>query len=316
MAISPRCIKQIEQPSGAFLHLSVWPWDRRPTTQALRTRSPVAPHIVLTKLQACLPEFIWRESWQINMNGNHKETADTRQSHVFATTSWKTVLQARRHDNEGQEALDRLLRKYYTPISRIIGLQKLCSPEQTEDLTQEFIKECSRRDFLREVGPDKGRFRTFIRRCLEYFLRDQHVKATAAKRGGDEIPLSLDQTDEEGHPTLDPAGPEANPGLQLDREWAEQVVVQAMNHLEQECVQARRGELFRELKGQLTSGLDTASTAQLAGRLGLSEGAVHVARHRMRQRLGELIVQEVQDTVGDEGDWREELNYLLGLVGK
>jgi RNA polymerase sigma factor (sigma-70 family) len=250
------------------------------------------------------------------MNGKHEEPGDARPSGIFVTTSWKTVLQARRDGQEGKDALERLLRKYYSPIKQIIRFQQRGTPEHAEDLAQEFIKECLRRDFLREVGPDKGRFRTFIRRCLEYFLRDQFVRANAEKRGGGETPLSLDHTDEDGNPLLDPAGPEVSPGQQLDRQWALQVVAEAMSQLEQECFQARRGELFRELKGQLIGGIDVSTAAQLAQKLGLSEGAVNVARHRLRQRLGELIIQEVQETVADKGNWREELQYLMQLVGQ
>jgi RNA polymerase sigma-70 factor (ECF subfamily) len=235
---------------------------------------------------------------------------------LFAVTSWKTVLQARRDDSEGKAALGRLLTRYYGPIQRIIQLQQRCDPDQAADLTQEFVKECLRRDFLREVGPDKGRFRTFIRRCLEYFLRDQHVKTAAQKRGGGEAPLSLHQTDEEGHPLLDPPAPAEAPGTLLDREWARQVVEQALLRLEAECRAARRAELYRELRDQLTGAEEPTSAARTADRLGLSEGAVNVARHRLRQRLGELIAEEVQGTVAEEGDWREELQYLMQLVGK
>jgi len=243
-------------------------------------------------------------------------TAATSSPSFFAVTSWKTVLQARQDDPDGRAALERLLLRYYGPIHRIIQLQQRCGPEQAEDAAQEFIKECLRRDFLKEVGPDKGRFRTFIRRCLEYFLRDQHVKAAAQKRGGGEAPLSLQQTDDEGHPLLDPAAPAEDPGTLLDREWARLVVEQALLRLEAECRVARRAELYRELKDQLTSAGEPASAAGVAARLGLSEGAVNVARHRLRQRLGELIAEEVQGTVGEEGDWREELQYLMQLVWK
>jgi len=235
---------------------------------------------------------------------------------LFALTSWNTVLQARKDDPEGKAALERLLRRYYGPIHRIIQLQQRCSPEQAEDSAQEFIKECLRHDFLREVGPDKGRFRTFIRRCLEYFLRDQHIKAAAAKRGGGEAPLSLQVTDEEGHPLLDPAAPPEDPGLLLDREWAREVVAAALASLEQECAAARRADLFRELRGQLTGQDDPASAAGIGTRLGLSEGAMNVARYRLRQRFGEILVEEVKGTVGADGDWREELRYLQQLVGR
>ena len=241
-------------------------------------------------------------------------TADSAPS-VFGFTSWKTVLEARRDDPDGRAAMERLLRRYYAPIHRIIQLQQRCGPGHAEDLAQEFLGDCLRRDFLRDVGPDKGRFRTFIRRCLQNFLRDQHAKAAAQKRGAGEAPLSLQVADEEGQALLDPAAEIEDPGLLLDREWARQVVASALAALERECVNARRADLYRELKGQLAASQEAASAAWIGARLGLSEGTVNVARHRLRQRLGELIVEEIKETVGNDGDWREELQYLMRLVG-
>lgn len=251
------------------------------------------------------------------MKNTAQAASTTDQGGIFATTSWKTVLQARHDDPGGRAALERLLSRYYSPIHRIIQHHQRSHPEQAQDLTQEFIKDCLKRDFLREVGPEKGRFRTFIRGCLKNFLADQHDRATAQKRGGGAEPLSLHQTDEDGNPILDPAAETADPCENLDRAWAREVVNQALARLEAECSFARRAELFQELKGHLAGHEEPAGmSASLAARLGLKEETLYVARHRLRQRLGELIAEEVKATVCEESDWRDELRYLMQLVGR
>jgi RNA polymerase sigma-70 factor (ECF subfamily) len=243
-----------------------------------------------------------------------KQSASAGAPGFFEVTSWKTVLEARQGDSQGTQALERLLSRYYRPMERIIQMERRCGPDDARDLTQEFIKECLRRDFLQEVSPDKGRFRTFIRRCIANFLHDVHDKASAQKRGGGQTPLSLDHVDEDGRSLLDPPAEGVDPGLALDRAWGQQVVANALEALERECITARRHEFFRELRSQLTGSDDAVATAAIAARFGLTSGAVDVARHRLRQRFGEHLVEEIKATIADGADWREELRYLMELV--
>ena len=235
---------------------------------------------------------------------------------LFSITSWRTVLLARDpRDTAGADALERLLTRYYPPIRRIVLLDRRCQSEQADDLTQEFIKECLRRDFLKDVGPEKGRFRTFIRRCLEHFLRDESVRSRAQKRGGGISPLPL-ETDGSDELHLPESVPDTlSPGEMLDLEWARHVVQTSLERLERECKAALRGALYEELKGCLVSCEELSGAAALAARFEMEEGAVHVARHRLRQRLGELIAEEVQATTTEHSDWRDELRYLIRLTG-
>jgi RNA polymerase sigma-70 factor (ECF subfamily) len=46
----------------------------------------------------------------------------------------------------------------------------------------------------------------------------------------------------------------------------------------------------------------------------MSEGAVKVAAHRLRQRYRELIREEVAQTVGNEGDVNDELRELMSAL--
>ena len=51
-----------------------------------------------------------------------------------------------------------------------------------------------------------------------------------------------------------------------------------------------------------------------ATRLGISEGAVKVAIHRLRKRFRDLVKAEIAQTVADEKEAREELRYLIEVV--
>ena len=58
-----------------------------------------------------------------------------------------------------------------------------------------------------------------------------------------------------------------------------------------------------------------ASHAQTAQALGMNEGAVKVAVHRLRKRFRELLRQEIAHTLSDDADVEDELRYLCSVHG-
>src|SRR5262249_696244 len=135
------------------------------------------------------------------------------------------------------------INRYHSPIVREIQTRARCSAAEAEELTQQFIHDWLRRDFLKNVDPEKGRFRTFIKRCIVNFLCDVYRRKAAQPQ-----PVSLDQTDENGERTFEPSAEIALPEAASDRLWARQILALAMDQLERECVAARRGALLSRLK--------------------------------------------------------------------
>lgn len=232
----------------------------------------------------------------------------------FPVTGWSTVLAAKQGNAAaGRAALERLLARYREPIVREMQLRLQCSAAEAEDAAHDFIAALLRRDFLRNVQPDKGRFRTFVKTCLHRFLQDRHARARAAKRGGGRPHLPLDPAGVREEVAELPDGQPA-PDTALDRAWAAHLLRLCLRQLEDECVAARRGTLFAALQPVLAREPGAQSHAALASRLGLSPGAVKTAASRLRQRLGAIIEEHVRDTVGSRDDWREELRYLIELL--
>jgi RNA polymerase sigma-70 factor (ECF subfamily) len=56
------------------------------------------------------------------------------------------------------------------------------------------------------------------------------------------------------------------------------------------------------------------SQAEAAAQLGISEGAIKVAIHRLRKRFRDLVKAEIAQTVSSEQEVREELRYLIEVV--
>lgn len=236
----------------------------------------------------------------------------------FEVTMWSTILRARDGDEAIRVAnMEKLLTKYRTPIYRHImaslrGWER--TPENAEDLTQGFIAQCLRLDFLRHVAPEKGRFRAFVRECVKNFLRDRHAEASAAKRGGGVQPASLDEVDEEGRPVIEPQAPSLTPEEALDREWALTVLSSAMTALQEEYRAKGKEALFEALKPKLGQGTSSETAADLAQRLGKTPEAVNVDVHRMKKQLAMLVRQEIRPTVDTDEECQEELRYFVELL--
>jgi RNA polymerase sigma-70 factor (ECF subfamily) len=78
-------------------------------------------------------------------------------------------------------------------------------------------------------------------------------------------------------------------------------------------VKAGKSELFDGLKGSLT-GEDDSPRDEIATRLSMSEGAVKVTVHRLRQRYRKLLRAAIAETVSNEEDLEDEMRYLVAVL--
>ena len=84
--------------------------------------------------------------------------------------------------------------------------------------------------------------------------------------------------------------------------------------LGEECAAAGRAAHFEELKASLWGESRDDTQAEIAGRLGMSEGAFKVASHRMRARYRELLRAEIAHTVASPAEVDEELRHLIRVM--
>lgn len=99
----------------------------------------------------------------------------------------------------------------------------------------------------------------------------------------------------------------------FDYAWALEIVDRAMKRLEEEWDQAGRRDRFLALRN-LLAGHQEIRGRDLAISLGMTEGAVRVAIHRMRKRFAELLRYEVLQTSASPADADEELKYLIEVL--
>jgi len=231
----------------------------------------------------------------------------------FATTRWSMVLQATQGDSPGAaEALEKLCRTYWYPLYAFIRRKGYPAPE-AEDLTQEFFARLLRRGFPNGIKPDGGKLRSFLLKALGNFLANEWHGKKAGKRGGGIPVLSLQALDAEKHYRLESVD-NATPEVLFDRRWASVLLERVRASLRQDYHAEGKADLYAKLQPCLTGAERFIPYSELADQLGCSESGVKMAVHRLRKRYGELLRQEISQTVAGPGDVEEEIRALLAAL--
>lgn len=232
---------------------------------------------------------------------------------VFVTTRWTYVLEARGKTPEAKLALSELCETYWTPVFRFLRREGR-NEDAARELTQEFFARILARDGFAHADPVRGRFRSFLLGAVKHFLSDIRARESAEKRGGGTPAVCL------------PDGNATDGGLQLsdhaattpdtyfDRQWAFSIMDHAFSKLSEEMAAAGKTDQFTILKPWLAGDSTQLSQATAANSLGLREGAVKVAIHRLRKRFRELVRSEITQTVPDPADEDAELRYLIEVL--
>ena len=232
---------------------------------------------------------------------------------IFATTHWSVVLAAGETDSsKAPEAMAQLCRTYWYPLYAYVR-RKGYDSHEAQDLTQEFFARLLARNYLSVADRNKGKFRSFLLGSLEHFLAREWTKAHAQKRGGGQTLFSLDEVDAENRYLLEPTD-ELTAEKIFDRRWATTLLEQAMARLREHYRADHKGNIFEKLELFLTGNAPETSYAEIAGSLNMTEGALKVAVHRLRQRYGELVRAEIAQTVAAPDEVDEELHYLFAVL--
>lgn len=239
---------------------------------------------------------------------------DSQPKSAFPATQWSIIIKAGAASSPStREALEKLCQNYWPPLYAFLRSRGSDSHE-AKDLVQGFLARLLERNDLESVGPERGRFRSYLLAGLRNYLVSDVRRSTAQKRGG-EVPLLSLETNEAEHWCSALATAGLSPDEAYDRRWAETVLERAVEALRQEYHARNKGEIFEVLKPAL-GGDSTPSHAEWARDLGMTPGAVSVAVHRLRSRLRELVRIDVSQTVDSPEGVEDEMRNLLAILSR
>ena len=231
----------------------------------------------------------------------------------FATTHWSLVLDAgRRSAPEAEAALEMLCRAYWFPLYAF-ARRRGYSPDDAADLTQEFFSRLIEKSFLESADPERGRFRTFLLTIFQRFLAKEFDRSQAIKRGGGLTQFPIDFEDGETR-YADSLTDEQTPERIFERQWALTMLQRVVDQLRTEYLSKGKIELFEQCRSFLVGSTATIASAETASKLNMTEGALRVAIHRLRERYRELLRSEVAGTIADETTIDDELLQLRRAI--
>lgn len=218
------------------------------------------------------------------------------------------VLNAGRSDSTtARNALAQLCQCYWYPLYAYVR-RRGNSPQDAEDLTQGFFRRLLELDSLAAVSREKGKFRSFLLASLNHYLSDEWDRERAQKRGKGQV-ISLDANMAEARWSREPADT-LTPEKLFERKWAMTLLDAVVQRLQRDYESAGKGPLFLALRFSLMGEKAEEPYTKLSAELGLSEPALRVAVHRLRERYRQMLRDEIARTVASEAEIDGEIQHL------
>lgn len=232
----------------------------------------------------------------------------------FQPTRWTLIAEANGPDKAvARAALEKLCAVYWYPLYACVRRRGL-GPEDAEDAVQGFFVKLLERDYFAAAAKERGRLRTFLLHQMDCWLADESRRRRAAKRGGGQSPVSLD--DAEARYAAEPFT-EETPETLYHRRWALTLLEQALWDVEVKCQATGDGAAFALLKPALTEPTATAlNTAAVAELLGVPRDQVRVRVHRLHRQFRDALMARISATLhtSRREELEEELHALLAAL--
>lgn len=237
--------------------------------------------------------------------------AEEIQDKSFPTTQWSLISRARNADPKVQhEALSEICQLYWPPVYAFIRSRGY-SPHDAEDLTQDFFAELLNHNDFAKANVGMGRLRSYLLTAIKNHLASEYRRNTCLKRGGTKVILSLDADSAETRCLIPQPLDEMTPEKVFERQWVITLMERVVVDLESIYAVKKQEALFIALKPYIMTTSRSMPQADIAEKLGMSEAALRVAVHRLKQRYANLLRQTVKSTLGEDENVETEISHMM-----
>jgi RNA polymerase sigma factor (sigma-70 family) len=233
----------------------------------------------------------------------------------FPPTRLSVVARTRSPDEETRRlAFAAIIEAYWKPVYKYLRLKWQLDPDQAADLTQEFFAATLEKDVLGRFDPERARFRTYLRLCVDGFASNARKAERRLKRGGGVTPVSLDFETAEGEIVrYEPAVP-ADVDELFYREWVRALFQHAVEELRTWANNSGRQTMFAvfERYDLAESPEDRPTYAALARDLGITPTTVTNHLAAMRRQFRRVVLDRLRDLTTTDEEFEAEAKRLLG----
>jgi RNA polymerase sigma factor (sigma-70 family) len=236
----------------------------------------------------------------------------------FPVTRLSAIVAAGSADpSERSRAFDTLVSAYWMPVYKYIRIKWNKPTEDARDLTQAFFTAAIEKDFFSRYDPEKARFRTFLRACLDGFVANDNKANARLKRGGEARILSLDFDAADEQLAIAQIPSAANDlDDYLDREWARSVFSLAVDELRVRLIAAGKEthlRLFERYTLDDLEGSERASYRELSEEFKLSISDVTNYLAYARREFRAIVLETLRALTATDEEYRREARNLLGV---
>lgn len=245
-------------------------------------------------------------------SNDDQRSRDTLLGVAFPTTHWSLVLQTQQEGAAAVQALNELCRRYWYPIYAYLRCRGVPRPD-AQDITQTFFLRLVTGRLMQNADQLRGRLRSYLLGALGRHLADHLRHENAEKRGGRAIVLPLEcQTAEDRYERelIEHRDPES---LYL-ASWARELIERVREKIRVHYAKTQRSELFDALQTCLGMDDDSTPYCDLARQFNASETAMRLQVFRLRRRFGQMLREEVAQTVETPAELEEELAWLSQVL--
>lgn len=216
---------------------------------------------------------------------------------------------------EQEDARQLLMRTYWEPVYRQLRLKWRKDPDAASDLTQEFFALLLEQESLASYDRTRGRFRTYLKGCLDRFVSSSDRAERRLKRGGPRPQMfDIDAVEEEL------SGREPTPEEQLDEEFDRAVAASILEsgvHDLRELLSNKGKDVYYEVftRYALVDDDERPSYSAVARQLGVKETDVTNYLAYARREFRNIVLGHLRRITANEEEFELEASAVLGWGG-
>ena len=215
---------------------------------------------------------------------------------AFPDTSWSLIGRVAAGDSAGsREALGVLLGMYLPALRARLVLDRRVNPDLAEDVLQDFVADkILAQELIARACREKGKFRSFVLTALDRYLIDRLRRDAGPSRSQPPLDAEVEHLAAAGQGPCDA----------FVREWARQLVAQAIQRTQAECAARNRPDLWALFCGRvLECGPDGAQPTpyeQFMAEFGFTSvaqasNALVTAKRMFLRSLRSVVAEYIED---------------------
>jgi RNA polymerase sigma factor (sigma-70 family) len=232
----------------------------------------------------------------------------------FPPTRLSVVARTRSGDEETRRvAIGALIEAYWKPVYKYLRIKWHLDPDEAADLTQDFFTNTLEKDVLGRYDPERARFRTYLRLCVDGFASNARKAENRLKRGGGVMTVPLDFQSAEGELVKHEPAVAADVDDLFYQEWVRALFQHAVADLRRASESAGRTTMFAVFERyDLVDQADRPTYASIARDLGLTSATVTNHLAAMRRQFRRHVLDRLRDLTTTDEEFQAEAKRLLG----